>query len=209
MRPQNPTTRQVVFHPGHVSRETREELLGQRGTLVWMTGLSGSGKSTIARSLEARLCAEGRLAYVLDGDNLRHGLNADLGFTDCDRAENVRRTGEVGALFVDAGLLVIAALISPFRHDRDRVRSIVGDDRFVEVFVDVPLSVCESRDPKGLYAAARDGRIAQFTGVSSAYEPPQSPDLTLRPVESDLAACVELLHAELSRRGAFRVDALP
>jgi adenylyl-sulfate kinase len=193
----------VVFHPGHISREQRERLLGQKGTLVWLTGLSASGKSTIAHALEARLCAEGRLAYVLDGDNLRHGLNADLGFSAEAREENVRRTGEVAALMVDAGLVAIAALISPFQRDRDRVRSIVGADRFVEIYVDVPLAVCEARDPKGLYAAAREGRIAEFTGISSPYEPPAAPALTLRADVQDLDDCVALIHSELERRGRF------
>jgi adenylyl-sulfate kinase len=198
-----PVKTQVVFHPGHISREERERLLGQLGMVVWMTGLSGSGKSTIARAFEARLCAEGRLAYVLDGDNLRHGLNANLGFSDQDREENVRRTGEVAALFADAGLIVIAALISPFRRDRERVRATVGNERFVEVFVDVPLALCESRDPKGLYAAARAGRIAEFTGIHSPYEPPEAPALILNAAERDVDGCVALLHAELIRRKAL------
>lgn len=192
--------RQVVFHAGHVSRQEREQLLRQRGIVVWMTGLSGAGKSTIARALEARLYAAGRLSYVLDGDNLRHGLNADLGFSERDREENVRRTGEVAALLADAGLIVIVALISPFRRDRDRARSTVGADRFVEVFVDVPVEQCESRDPKGLYAAARDGRIAEFTGISSPYEAPEAPAVVLRAGEHDVDACVDHIHAELLRR---------
>ena len=208
MHDPNATTPQVVFHPGRVSREQREALLGQRGTVVWMTGLSGSGKSTIARSLEARLCAEGRLSYVLDGDNLRHGLNADLGFSDEDREENVRRTGEVCALFADAGIVVIAALISPFRRDRERVRAAVGRARFVEVFVDVPLSACESRDPKGLYAAAREGRIPRFTGISSSYETPQAPDVTLLAAEIGPEECAALVHAEMTRRGTFRAPSI-
>ncbi|HEX6097565.1 MAG TPA: adenylyl-sulfate kinase [Thermoanaerobaculia bacterium] len=194
----------VVFHPGTIGREQREELLGQRGMLIWLTGLSASGKSTIARGLEARLCSGGWLAYVLDGDNLRHGLNADLGFSDHDREENIRRVGEVGALFVDAGLIAIAAFISPFRRDRERVRSIVGAERFIEVFLDVPLAVCESRDPKHLYEKARRGEIADFTGISSPYEPPESPDVVLRTNERPVEACVETVYAELVRRGAVR-----
>lgn len=206
MNPPTAPRSTVVFHHGNISREERERMLGQRGTLVWITGLSGAGKSTIARALEARLCAEGHLAYVLDGDNLRHGLNADLTFSARDREENVRRTGEVGALLVDAGLIAIAALISPFQRDRDRVRSIVGADRFVEIFVDVPLEVCETRDPKGMYAAAREGRIADFTGISSPYEQPAAPALTLRAAEQDVDECVALVHSELRRRGCFSPD---
>lgn len=175
--------------------------------LVWLTGLSGSGKSTIARALEERLSAEGRLVYVLDGDNLRDGLNAGLGFSDEDRAENVRRTGEVAALFVDAGLVVIAALISPFRQDRDRVRARVGAERFLEVFVDVPLEICQSRDTKGFYAAARAGRIAHFTGISSPYEAPEAPDVRLLAAESGVDDCVGILHEALARRGCVPLPA--
>ncbi|HET8772642.1 MAG TPA: adenylyl-sulfate kinase [Thermoanaerobaculia bacterium] len=194
----------VVLQPGDVRQEQREGLLGQRGTLVWLTGLSGAGKSTIAHALEARLFGERRLAYVLDGDNLRHGLNADLGFSDRDREENIRRVGEVGGLFVDAGLIAIAAFISPFRRDRERVRAIVGSPRFIEVFLDVPLAVCESRDPKHLYAKARRGEIAEFTGISSPYEAPEAPDVVLRTADTGVDACVDALHAELVRRGALR-----
>ncbi len=194
----------VVLQPGDVRQEQRESLLGQHGILVWLTGLSGAGKSTIAHALEARLFAERKLAYVLDGDNLRHGLNADLGFSDRDREENIRRVGEVGALFVDAGVIAIAAFISPFRRDRERVRTIVGSQRFIEVFLDVPLAVCESRDPKHLYAKARRGEIADFTGISSPYEVPDAPDLILRAGDTSVEECVESLHAELVRRGALR-----
>jgi adenylylsulfate kinase len=198
----------VVFHPGTIRREQREELLGQRGMLVWLTGLSASGKSTIARALEARLGSERWLTYVLDGDNLRHGLNSDLGFSENDREENIRRVGEVGALFVDAGLIAIAAFISPFRRDRERVRTIVGAERFIEVFLDVPLAVCESRDPKHLYEKARRGEIAEFTGISSPYEPPESPDVVLRTNEHSVDECVAAVHAELVRRGALDAGAL-
>ena len=169
--------------------------------LVWLTGLSGSGKSTIARSLESRLHAEQKLAYVLDGDAVRRGLNSDLGFSDADRAENIRRAGHVAAMLADAGVIVIAAFISPFRRDRDRVRELVGDERFLEVFLDAPIDVCEQRDPKGLYAKARAGEIADFTGISSPYEAPTSPALVLRTGEMDVDACVDAIHAELARRG--------
>lgn len=194
----------VVLHAGDVRREQREKLLGQHGMLVWLTGLSGSGKSTVARALESRLFEEQRLAYVLDGDNLRHGLNADLGFSAHDRGENIRRAGEVAALFVDAGVIVITALISPFRRDRDRVRATVGDTRFLEVFLDVPLAVCESRDPKHLYEKARRGEIAEFTGITSPYEPPEAPDVVLHTELHDVEDCVASVHAELVRRGALR-----
>ncbi len=155
-------------------------MLGQRGILVWFTGLSGSGKSTIAYRVEQALMAQGRLAYVLDGDNVRHGLNSNLGFGAEDRAENIRRIGEVGKLFVDAGLITLSSFVSPYRADRDRVRAILGAGGFLEVFVNTPLEVCESRDPKGLYKKARAGEIAQFTGISDPYEPPLSPELEIR-----------------------------
>jgi bifunctional enzyme CysN/CysC len=150
---------------------------------VWLTGLSGSGKSTIADAVAVRLAAVGRLAYVLDGDNVRHGLNADLGFSADDRAENVRRIGEVARLMADAGIIVLVPVISPYRVDRDRVRLIHDDAdlRFVEVFVDTPLTMCEARDPKGLYAKARAGELTGMTGIDDPYEPPEHPDLTLVP----------------------------
>jgi adenylyl-sulfate kinase len=190
----------VTWHPGEIRPEDRPH----RGATVWLTGLSGSGKSTVAARVERLLVESGRPAYVLDGDNIRHGLNADLGFSDHDREENIRRVGEVGALFVDAGVIAIAAFISPFRRDRDRVRTIVGSPRFIEVFLDVPLAVCESRDPKHLYAKARRGEIAEFTGISSPYEVPEAPDLILRTADAGVDECVDALHAELVRRGALR-----
>jgi adenylylsulfate kinase len=184
--------RNLRRHDGTVTRADRERLLGQRGTVVWLTGLSGSGKSTLARALEQRLARAGRLAVVLDGDNVRHGLCADLGFSAADRAENIRRIGHVAALLADAGVLAITAFISPFRADRAAARAVVGDG-FVEVFVDTPLAACEARDVKGLYAKARAGEIAEFTGVGSPYEPPGSPELHLATAgrtADDLAADV-------------------
>jgi len=185
----------VVWHPTAVSRSDR----GKAGMTVWLTGLSGSGKSTVAVELERRLLASGRPAYLLDGDNLRHGLNADLGFGAADRAENVRRVGEVAKLFADAGLVAVVCLISPYRADRNRVRAAheAAGLRFFEVFVDTPLEVCEARDPKGLYARARAGQITGFTGVDDPYEPPDLPDLVLRPGHGGPDAMAELILSQL------------
>ena len=180
----------VVWHPGGISPEERAASLGHRGATIWLTGLSGSGKSTVAAELERRLVLGGRPAYVLDGDNLRHGLNADLGFSDDDRAENVRRVGEVARLLADAGVVALVPVISPFRAGREAVRQShdVAGIRLVEVFVDTPIEVCESRDPKGLYAKARRGELTGFTGIDSPYEPPAAPDLALTPADGDPAA---------------------
>ncbi|MGE0430648.1 MAG: adenylyl-sulfate kinase [Planctomycetota bacterium] len=195
----------LTWHDGTVRRDHREQLLGQRGTVVWLTGLSGSGKSTLARALEERLTHDGRLAYVLDGDNIRHGLNADLGFSPTDRVENIRRIGEVAALFADAGLLVLVAFISPYRSDRASVRERVGAASFVEVHVDAALAVCEQRDPKGLYAKARAGEIADFTGVSASapYEAPEQPDVRVNTGAMPLDACVARVLDHLRERGAL------
>ncbi len=173
----------VVWHDGAVDRATRAALTGGRGAVVWFTGLSGSGKSTVAVELERLLVAEGRAAYLLDGDNLRHGLNADLGFSAADRDENVRRVGEVAALFADAGLVAVVPLVSPYRSARDGVRTRVESAGlpFVEVFVDTPLEECERRDPKGLYAKARAGELRNMTGIDDPYEAPTSPELVLTP----------------------------
>jgi bifunctional enzyme CysN/CysC len=167
------------------------------GATVWFTGLSGSGKSTIANAVAERLLEIGRPAYVLDGDNLRHGLNADLGFSAADRAENVRRVGEVARLMADAGLVVLVPVISPYRADRDRVRTAhdVAGLRFVEIFVDTPLELCEQRDPKGLYAKARAGEVTGMTGIDDPYEPPRSPELVVTP--ADLADQVNVVVALL------------
>jgi bifunctional enzyme CysN/CysC len=169
------------------------------GATVWLTGLSGSGKSTVAHEAERLLVASGRPAYVLDGDNLRHGLNGDLGFSAADRAENVRRVGHVARLFADAGVVALVPLISPYRADRDLVRAMHDEAglAFVEVHVDTPIEVCEQRDPKGLYAKARAGEITGFTGVDDPYEAPTSPELVLRPADGDATAMAERLLARL------------
>jgi bifunctional enzyme CysN/CysC len=190
-------TVEVFWHRSSVERHVRWQARSMGGLTVWFTGLSGSGKSTVADGVASRLAGDGRAAYVLDGDNVRHGLNADLGFSAADRAENVRRLGEVARLLADAGLVALVPAVSPYRADRDRVRAAhdAAGLRFVEVFVDTPLSLCEQRDPKGLYAKARAGQLAGMTGIDDPYEPPAAPDLTLTPapLADQVAAVVALL----------------
>ncbi len=189
----------VTWQPAPVDRAARWERFGFTGVTVWLTGLSGSGKSTIAGAVATRLFELGRPAYVLDGDNVRHGLNADLGFSPADRTENVRRIGEVAALLADAGLTVLVPVISPYRADRDRARAAhaAAGLRFVEVFVDTPLALCEQRDPKGLYARARAGELRGMTGIDDPYEAPLEPDLVVRPAETadQVAAVLTALEA--------------
>jgi len=177
----------VVWHDTAVSRDQRWRRHGLEGLTVWFTGLSGSGKSSVANAVAERLLEAARPAYLLDGDNVRHGLNADLGFSAADRSENIRRVGEVARLMADAGLVVLVPVISPYAADRDRVRAghVSADLRFVEVFVDTPLEVCEQRDSKGLYRLARAGQLTGFTGLDDPYEPPSSPELRLTPVALD------------------------
>jgi bifunctional enzyme CysN/CysC len=180
----------VVWHPGHLTREERWTAIGSAGATVWFTGLSGSGKSTVAIEVERQLLAAGRPCYLLDGDNLRHGLNGDLGFSAEDRDENVRRVAEVARLFADAGVVALVPLISPYRAARDRARRVheVAGLPFLEVFVDTPIELCEQRDPKGLYAKARAGEIRGFTGIDDPYEAPLTPEVVLRPEHGDPAA---------------------
>ena len=170
---------QLVWHHSNVTPDDRAKLLGQRPITLWLTGLSASGKSTLAFALEHRLICSGRACYVLDGDNVRHGLNVNLGFSAVDRAENIRRIAEVAKLMNDAGFIVITAFISPYNADREIAKKIIGKDIFKEIYVNTSISVCESRDPKGLYKKARTGEMVNFTGISSPYEPPPNPDLLI------------------------------
>ncbi len=175
-----PKSQNLTWHVGEVDGAARRAAHGHGGAVLWFTGLSGSGKSTIAHRVERMLIERGVFAYVLDGDNIRHGLNRDLGFSPEDRVENIRRIGEVARLFADAGAIVLSAFISPYREDRDRVRAITPEGQFIEIFVDTPLEICEARDPKGLYRKARAGEISGFTGLDAPYEAPDEPEVHLR-----------------------------
>jgi adenylylsulfate kinase len=174
-----PKSENITWHTGGVTRAEREQVRGHRGAILWLTGLSGSGKSTLATRIEQRLLARSCATYLLDGDNVRHGLNRDLGFSPADRSENNRRIGEVAKLFADAGVLCLCAFISPYREDRARLRANMNPGDFLELYVRASLSVCEARDPKGLYKKARAGLIAEMTGISAPYEPPEHPDVLL------------------------------
>ena len=197
-----PRSENVTWHDSFVTREAREERRGHRGAVLWFTGLSASGKSTLATEVEKRLFAQGYFSYVLDGDNVRHGLNGDLGFTPEDRMENIRRVGEIAKLFAESGALVVTAFISPYRADRDRVRALVTRPRdFVEVFVSCPVEVCEARDPKGLYKRARAGEIPNFTGIDAPYEEPETAELTVETNLHDVDACAEQVLEFLRRHG--------
>jgi adenylyl-sulfate kinase len=188
-------TENIVWHEGSVDRESRHRVTGGEGVTIWLTGLSGSGKSTIAYAVEEKLVSSGRAAYVLDGDNIRHGLNTNLGFSKEDRSENVRRVGEVARLMADAGLAVLVPLISPYAEDREAVRRSheAAGIRFFEVFVDAPLEVCEERDPKGLYRKARAGEIRDMTGIDAPYEAPEKPDLTFDTSMLTLIDCADMV----------------
>jgi len=191
----------IVWHQGAITREDRQQLNGHRGCTVWLTGLSGSGKSTIAVELEKRLLERGVRTYILDGDNIRHGLNKNLGFSPEDRTENIRRIGEVAKLFCDAGLVALTAFISPYRADRDQVRAIMQQSDFIEVFVDCPVEVCEQRDVKGLYKKARAGEIKEFTGVSAPYEAPSAPELLIETSDQSVEKSALQILAYLERQG--------
>lgn len=187
------TNQNTVWHEHTVTREEREALNNHKGAIVWFTGLSGAGKSTLANALEDRLNKMGKRTYVLDGDNIRNGLNKDLGFSDEDRVENIRRIGEVAKLMLDAGVIVMTAFISPFKADRNIVRSLVNDGDFIEVYTEADLDICEERDPKGLYKKARAGEIPEFTGISSPYEAPDNPEVTINTGARDIPGCVDEL----------------
>ena len=190
----------ITWHDQQVTKGERAALKKQKPCVIWFTGLSGSGKSTIANALAKRLHDEGYHTYVLDGDNVRHGLNKDLGFSAADRVENIRRIGEVAKLMVDAGLIVLTAFISPYRADRQMVRELVGEHEFIEVFVDTPLEVCERRDSKGLYAKARAGVIKNFTGIDAPYEEPLEPDVRLKAGHIPIHNSADLVRTELENR---------
>ncbi|NMM45569.1 sulfate adenylyltransferase subunit CysN [Rhodospirillaceae bacterium KN72] len=191
----------LVWQELDINKQARAELKRQKPAILWFTGLSGAGKSTVANLVEKRLLASGRHTYILDGDNVRHGLNKDLGFTEADRVENIRRVAETSKLFVDAGLIVLVSFISPFRSERQLARELVEDDEFLEIFVDTPLEVCETRDPKGLYAKARSGAIKNFTGIDSPYEAPESPEIRLDTTSGEPDALAEQVFTELKARG--------
>jgi adenylylsulfate kinase len=191
----------ITWHGGTVGKEDRENLLGQKGVVVWFTGLSGSGKSTVSVEVEKELYRRGKLAYTLDGDNIRHGLNKNLGFSPQDRTENIRRIGEVAKLFADAGVIVLTAFISPYRQDREQVRTLLPEGAFIEAFVKCPLETCEARDVKGLYQKARDGVIKEFTGISAPYEEPQNPEIVLETVGADVASSAATVLSWLEQKG--------
>ncbi len=187
----------IVWHDHQLNKEERSAMKAQKPCILWFTGLSGSGKSTIANAVEVRLANLKKHTYLLDGDNVRYGLNKDLGFTDTDRVENIRRIGEVSNLFADAGIIVLSAFISPFREDREIVRTLANEGEFIEVFIDTPLEVCEQRDPKGLYVKARKGEIPHFTGISSPYEVPEKAEIHIEgelSIEESADIIVNYLH---------------
>lgn len=190
----------IVWHQHLVTKADRCKLNGQKPFVIWLTGLSGSGKSTLANALEFYLFEIGHRCYLLDGDNVRHGLNRDLGFDQPARIENIRRIGEVAKLLVDAGLIVITAFISPYREDRDMVRKMYEEGEFVEVYLDVPLEVCEQRDPKGLYKKAREGKIQDFTGIDSPYEAPLAPEIVIPQRHSIQDELIEVIDYLISHR---------
>jgi adenylylsulfate kinase len=203
MTASTPKATNIVWHEASVDRAGRADKRGHRSAILWFTGLSGSGKSTLANAVNAALFERGLSTYVLDGDNVRHGLCKDLGFSDADREENIRRIGEVAKLFLDAGVIVLTAFVSPFRADRDKARDLVEAGDFFEIFCAADLDVCESRDPKGLYAKARSGAIKEFTGISSPYEAPDTPELKIDTGAQDLAESVNVVIKALQDKGVI------
>lgn len=203
--PTNKASSNVVWHHATVTRERRQQLNGHRGALLWFTGLSGAGKSTLAHAVEEALYQQGCRTFVLDGDNVRHGLCSDLGFSETERKENIRRIGEVSKLFVEAGTIVLTAFISPFRDDRSRVRGLCQHGDFIEIFCDSSIDVCEQRDVKGLYQKARQGIIKDFTGISSPYETPENPELIVATGSAALEQCVQQVLELLAQRGIAKL----
>jgi adenylylsulfate kinase len=191
----------ITWHEHHVSKQEREKLMRHHGIVVWFTGLPSSGKSTVANVLDAKLHERGCHSFVLDGDNIRHGLNKNLGFSPDDREENIRRIGEVAKLFADAGMIAITAFISPYRKDRDRNRALLKPGEFVEIFMDTPIDVCEVRDPKGMYKKARAGEVKEFTGISAPYEPPLKPEIVLHGDLKDPEELADEVMARLEKAG--------
>jgi adenylylsulfate kinase len=198
------TSTNVVWHHATVTRARRELQNGHRGAILWFTGLSGSGKSTLAHALEESLHQRGCRTFVLDGDNVRHGLCGDLGFSAKDRIENIRRIGEMAKLFMEAGVIVLTAFISPYRADRERVRGMVAHGDFIEVYCNTPIEICEKRDVKGMYKKARAGEIAEFTGVSAPYEAPLKPELDINTGDDELEMCVKQVVEEVTLRGILK-----
>ena len=196
----------IVRHEGHVSRDERESKLKQKAVLLWLTGLPSSGKSTIAYTVEHALVKRGHLAYVLDGDNIRFGLNGNLGFSAEDRTENIRRIGEVGKLFVDGGFLTLASFVSPYSADRDAVRELMGEGDFVEIFIDTPVEICEERDPKGLYEKARTGEISNFSGISDPYEVPEKPEMIIKTADWTAEEAAVLIIEMLEKSGKIQAQ---
>ena len=203
----SPKATNIVWHQASVDRDARAEQRGHRSAILWFTGLSGAGKSTLANAVNQALFERGLATYVLDGDNVRHGLCRDLGFSDADREENIRRIGEVAKLFLDSGVIVLTAFVSPFRADRDKARALVGEGDFLEIFCSADLSVCEERDTKGLYAKARAGDIKEFTGISSPYEAPEHPELSVDTGSGELETCVNEVVSALESRGIIPAQA--
>jgi len=196
-------TKNIVWHSATITKTDRHRMNGHKSAILWYTGLSGAGKSTLANKVEEKLFEKGFHTYVLDGDNIRHGLNKGLGFTTEDRKENIRRIGEVAKLFVDGGAFVSTAFISPYRSDRDMVRALVPEGEFLEVYIDAPLDVCESRDPKGLYKKARAGEIKHFTGIDDPYAAPENAEIVVKTGEYDLEECATQVIDYLEKNGYF------